>query len=209
LLLYYSFGKIDNGDKMILYEDILKEENKQDNEILRLKAKAVELPLKEEDLNTLSLIKEYLDNSYDEEAIKKYELRPGVGLAAPQIGVSKKIFGIKVYDENKVLHEYYVINPKIISESVETTYLPTGEGCLSVARDVQGLIFRPKKITVRTHLYNFETKETSKVVLKLKDYLAVVFQHEYDHLQGILFIDRINNEDPFGIPENSSPIKMG
>ena len=101
MLLYYSFGKIDNGDKMILYEDILKEENKQDNEILRLKAKAVELPLKEEDLNTLSLIKEYLDNSYDEEAIKKYELRPGVGLAAPQIGVSKKIFGIKVYDENK------------------------------------------------------------------------------------------------------------
>ena len=63
MLLYYSFGKIDKGDKMILYEHILKEENKQDNEILRLKAKNVTLPLSEEDLETLSLIKEYLDNS--------------------------------------------------------------------------------------------------------------------------------------------------
>ena len=77
MLLYYSFGKIDNGDKMILYEDILKEENKQDNEILRLKAKAVELPLKEEDLNTLSLIKEYLDNSYDEKQLKSMNFVPG------------------------------------------------------------------------------------------------------------------------------------
>ena len=193
---------------MILYENILKEENKQDNEILRLKAKNVTLPLNEEDLETLSLIKEYLDNSYNKEAIEKYALRPGVGLAAPQIGVSKKIFGIKAYDENKVLHEYYVINPRIISESVETTYLPTGEGCLSVDRDVQGLIFRPKKITVRTNLYDFEAKEIKQVILKLKDYIAVVFQHEYDHLQGILFIDRINEQDPFGIPENSSPVKM-
>ena len=151
----------------------IEEENKQDNEILRLKAKNVTLPLSEEDLETLSLIKEYLDNSYNKEAIEKYALRPGVGLAAPQIGVSKKIFGIKAYDENKVLHEYYVINPKIISESVETTYLSTGEGCLSVDRDVQGLIFRPKKITVRTNLYDFETNELKQVILKLKDYIAI------------------------------------
>ena len=48
-----------------------------------------------------------------------------------------------------------------------------------------------------------------KVTLRLKGYIAIVFQHEYDHLLGTLFVDRINKENPFFIPENSKPIVFG
>ena len=165
-----------------------------------------EFALSKEDEKTLLDMNEYLINGYDDEFIKTHDIRPGVGIAAPQIDVLKKMFVILAYDEKDRLHHYGVINPKIISSSVEMCYLPTGEGCLSVDRPTKGLIHRHKRITANCYLYDFETGNVNKTTLKLKDYIAIVFQHEYDHLFGTLFVDRINKANPFYVPENSSKI---
>ena len=187
---------------MLNYCDIIKE----DNPDLRVKCEPVSLPLSKEDEETLFKMNEYLVAGYDEKLVKKYDIRPGVGLAAPQIDVLKRMFVICAFDEDGELHHYGVINPKIVSQSIALTYLPMGEGCLSVDRSVQGLIHRPKKIKVRCHIYDFKDKEVFEAEIKLKDYIAVVFQHENDHLNGVLFIDHINKSDPFFVPENSTPI---
>lgn len=185
-------------------KDIIKEDNLD----LRKKSVDVVLPLSKEDEETLLKMNEYLELGYDEKAVKKYNIRPGVGLAAPQIDVLKKMFVILAFDENEELHHYGVINPKIVSESIALTYLPGGEGCLSVDRTVKGYIHRPKKIKANCYIYDFETKEVFEATLKLKNYIAIVFQHEYDHLFGTLFVDRINKENPFYVPEESTPIKF-
>lgn len=74
---------------MILMKDIIKE----GNPILRQKCLDVELPLKEADEKIIQTMIEYLINSQDDELAKKYNLRPGVGLAAPQIGINKNHVG--------------------------------------------------------------------------------------------------------------------
>ena len=187
---------------MLLYKDIIKEKNKD----LRKKSELVNTPLSDEDLNTLKLMDGYLTNGYDDEFVKTHDIRPGVGIAAPQIDVLKRMFVIQAYDEKGYFHHYCVINPKIISHSEALTYLETGEGCLSVDREVKGLVFRPKKIKARCLLYDFEKKELEETVLSLNGYIAIVFQHEYDHLDGILFVDRIDKTNPFLIKENATPV---
>lgn len=187
---------------MIDYSYIIKE----NHEDIRKPSENVKIPLSKEDKETMYNMYEYLINGYDEELAKKLNIRPGVGIAAPQIDILKKMFVIVAYDEHDELHEYGVINPKIVSHSEELTYLKGGEGCLSVDREVSGLIHRPKKITVEFDNFDFETGTTQHVKLRLKGYIAIVFQHEYDHLFGKLFIDHINKEQPFFIPSNSTPI---
>jgi peptide deformylase len=189
---------------MLLMKDIIRE----DDPILRLVAKEVDLPLSKEDEDTLVNIADYLGNSQDQEIATKYGLRPGVGLAAPQINISKQMLGILAYDEDGNDHQYLMVNPKLVSYSDEMTYLPSGEGCLSVDRVVDGFVPRYKKVTVETYLFNYETKELKKTKLRLKNYIAIVFQHEYDHLKGIMFYDRINQTNPFAEIPNSTPIKF-
>ena len=189
---------------MILMKDIVRE----GKQVLKDKAEEVKIPLSEEDKNTICEMMNYLYDSCDEETCAKYDLRPGVGLAAPQIGVSKRMFVMAAYDEKDHYFEMAIINPKIVSYSDELTYLPTGEGCLSVDREVKGYIHRPKKIKVTGYVYDFDKHEAFFKTIILKNYLAVVFGHEYDHLNGILFVDRINKQNPFYIPENSKPIKF-
>lgn len=185
---------------MILMKDIIRE----GNPILKQKAVNVETPVSDEDLQTLIDMMEYIYNSIDEEIGKKYDLRPAVGLAAPQIGISKKIIAISAPDEKGNVHDFALINPKILSYSDELTYLKNGEGCLSVDREVEGLVHRPKKVSFKALC--LEDGKLVEKVYKLKGYLAVVFQHEYDHLQGIMFTDRINPENPFYVPDNSTQI---
>lgn len=187
---------------MLNYNSIIKEDNLD----LRKQSKSVPIPLSKEDIKLMLDLHEYLVNGYDEKLAKKYNIRPGVGIAAPQIDVLKRMFVIIAYDEHDELHEYGVINPKIVSESEALTYLPGGEGCLSVDREVKGLVHRPKKITVEFDSFDFDNHTTSKCRLRLKGYIAVVFQHENDHLYGRLFVDHINKDNPFNIPLNSSPI---
>lgn len=170
--------------------------------VLREKAKDVILPASEEDKQTLQKMIEFVINSQDSEISAKYGLRPGIGLAAPQIGVSKKMIAIHVTDENEELYSYALFNPKIISHSTQRSYLAGGEGCLSVDREVPGYVPRYAKITVKA--VDLEGKE---IKLRLKGLPAIVFQHEIDHLNGIMFYDHIDKENPFKEPEDAIVIQ--
>ena len=185
---------------MILMKDIVKEPSS----ILKQKSVDVTLPLSDEDAKTLNSMIEYIFNSIDPEISEKYGLRPAVGIAAPQIGILKKIIVINAYDEDGKEHFYAIVNPKLMSYSDELTYLQGGEGCLSVEREAKGLIHRHKRVTVKG--YFLEDGQLVNKTIKLKGYIAIVFQHEYDHLFGTLFVDRINPINPFEVPANSTPV---
>lgn len=173
---------------MLTMKDIIRE----GHPTLAIKAKEVTIPLSNEDKETLKLMMEFLNNSQDDELALEYDLRAGVGLAAPQINISKRFMAILTHDEkDEFLHKYLLVNPKITRNSIAKTYIPGGEGCLSVDREVEGLVSRYKKITVKAHNYNIEKDLLEPIELKLKDYISVVFQHELDHLNGILFVDKL------------------
>ncbi len=159
---------------------------------LTKKAKDVKIPLSDKDKKTLKEMMEFLENSQDEEIAEEYELRAGVGLAAPQINISKRMIAILSMDEKfEVEHKLLLVNPKIISHSIKKTYLDCGEGCLSVDREVEGFVLRHKKVTIKSHLYDVKTDTLTESTFKVLGYLAVVIQHEIDHLNGILFVDKL------------------
>ena len=183
---------------MILKKDIVLDTNP----LIREKCEEVALPLSKEIEETLDKMMEYLENSQDDELAVKYDLQPGVGLAAPQIGILKRMFTVLTYDEKGQLHKYALVNPKIISTSAAKAYLATGEGCLSVPNSHQGLVKRYNKIKLTA--YDHISKQN--VTLTLKGYVAIVVQHEYDHLDGVLYYDRINKLDPFKASEDEIEI---
>lgn len=133
------------------------------NEVLRSKA----LPIKNINSGTLRLLDNMRDTLYAFD---------GVGIAAPQIGVLKRII---VIDTGDNLIE--LINPEIISREGEQT---GSEGCLSVP-GVVGLVTRNNKVTVKGL-----NREGQEVIYEAEKLLARVFQHEIDHLDGIVFTDR-------------------
>jgi len=187
---------------MLTMKDVIRE----GHPTLALKSKEVELPLSKEDKDTLKLMMEFLENGQNEEIAEKYELRPGVGLAAPQINISKRMIAVFTYDElGEKLYKTLVVNPKIVSHSVKKTYIPGGEGCLSVDREVEGITPRHKKITLKGYFYNHKTEEIKLGTMKLSGYVSVVFQHEIDHLNGVLFVeklfDNIEDAEPVVFPE--------
>ncbi|MFC7392394.1 peptide deformylase [Scopulibacillus cellulosilyticus] len=179
---------------MLTMDDIVRE----GDPILRQVAEDVQIPASDSDKETLKKMMEFLINSQDEEIAEKYHLRAGIGLAAPQIGVSKRMIAIYLTDDKDKLHQYALFNPKIISHSVEQTYLEGGEGCLSVDRDVPGIV--PRQARIKVHAYDINNKE---VILRLKGLAAIAVQHEIDHLDGIMFYDRIDKENPFKVPEGA------
>ena len=135
---------------------------------------------------------EYLTNSQIEELAEKYDLRPGMGLSAIQIGIPKRYFVVvNEYDEGK-FENYVIINPKIVSTSQEKIYVEVGEGCLSVNRDVDGIIPRYARVTVEGY-----DEEGNKIKVRAREELAIAFQHEMDHLNGILFYDHIDKKNPY------------
>ncbi|WP_034550609.1 peptide deformylase [Carnobacterium funditum] len=173
------------------------------NPTLRTPAEEITFPIGE-DIQTMGQeMLEFLKNSQDAELAEKYQLRAGVGLAAPQLDVGKKMIAVhipNVDDEtNEPLLSTVMINPKIVSHSVQSACLAEGEGCLSVNRDVPGYVPRHTRVTV-TYL----DLDGEKQKIRLKDYPAIVIQHEIDHTNGIMFYDHINNEDPFHLDENVS-----
>ncbi len=134
--------------------------------VLRQKAKKVEV------------IDEHLDEIL-EDMIETMYLGDGVGLAAPQVGLSLRMF-VMDYGEGPVK----VINPLILEKSEETAV--EEEGCLSlpeIFEDVERSVWIKAK---------FQNEKGEWIERGFRDYPARVFQHEYDHLDGILFIDRIS-----------------
>jgi len=182
---------------MITMKDIVREGHPS----LEKVAAEVSLPINDEEKTLLEDMLQFLKNSQDDELAAKYDLRAGVGLAAPQLGIEKRLIAIHFEDFNGKLYSYGLVNPKIVSHSVENSYLAAGEGCLSVDRPVEGYVPRHARITVKA-----TDMDGNQVKLRLKGYPAIVFQHEIDHLNGIMFYDHINKENPYTIPDNSIAI---
>ncbi len=156
---------------------------------LRKKAVEVAFPLSKEIETICNEMVEYLVNSQDEELAQKYQLRAGVGLAAPQINHSIRIFAIYLPYEEGESFKHIFINPKIISHTEKQQYLSTGEGCLSVDDEISGFVPRYKSITIEA--YNMQGE---KFKMRLNNYEAIIFQHEFDHLNGILFTDKVTTD---------------
>ena len=128
-------------------------------------------PVKEVNLRTKILIGDMFDTMYD---------AMGVGLAAPQVGVLKRIVTIDV-GEGPIL----LINPEIIETSGEQT---GEEGCLSVPGK-SGVVTRPNYVKVRA--FDEDMKE---IVLEGEGLLARAFCHEIDHLDGHLYVEKVEGE---------------
>ena len=105
------------------------------------------------------------------------DVADGLGLAAPQIGILKRVAIVR-YEDN----EFEVINPTILE--TEGTSIDD-EGCLSV-KDQRGLVERPAYIKVE-----FYNRKGEKQIVEAHDYFARVFFHELDHLDGIVFTDKV------------------
>ena len=173
---------------MLLMKDVLDEKDKR----LRMISKDAKLPLSQEYKNTIDKIIKELTYSQIEELAKKYDLRPGMGLAFPQLGINERIIVIvHEYDDGK-FNNYVMVNPKIVSSSEEMIAAEAGEGCLSVNRDVEGHVKRHARVTVEGY-----DVDGNKIKLRAREELSIAFQHEIDHLDGILFYDRIDKNKPF------------
>ena len=168
--------------------DILDEKEKSLREI----SKDVVFPITKDEKKLIQRIIDELTYSQIEEYSKKYDLRPGMGLAFPQLGINKRIIVIVHEVEDGVFDNYVVINPKIVSNSTEMIAAEAGEGCLSVNREVEGHVKRYARVTIE----GFD-EDGNKIRVRAREELSIAFQHEIDHLNGILFYDRIDKNKPF------------
>lgn len=171
------------------------------NKMLRTKSKEVTFPLSDKDKQLAQDAIKYLEMSQIEEYSSKYHLRPGMGLAFIQLGVPKRIFVISDEIEEGKFESYIIINPKIISHSEEQIYVEEGEGCLSINRPVEGIVPRYARIKIEA-----QDLDGNKVEYRLREDLSIAFQHEIDHLDGILFVDRIDPKNPFKNKDKMRPI---
>lgn len=179
---------------MITMDDIIRE----GHPTLRKRAKELTFPLSDDDKKLAAQLMEFLENSQDEEIAAKYKLRAGVGLAAPQVDKSIRMTAVLVPDsDGNPVFKHVLVNPKIISESVQKAALAEGEGCLSVDREIPGYVPRSNRIKLRW--FDLDGNEH---VERLKGYTSIVVQHEIDHLNGILFFDHIS-DNPFDVPEGT------
>lgn len=165
-----------------------------DEKDLRIRKKSIDVtfPLSDEIKKNIQDIKDYLYMSQIDEYNQKYNLRAGMGLSFIQLGIPLRIFVIVFEEDDKSFSNYIVINPKIISASEELIYVGEGEGCLSVNRDVEGIVPRHARITIEG--YDIDGKPFT---FRAREELSVAFQHEMDHLDGILFFDKIDKKNPF------------
>jgi peptide deformylase len=122
-----------------------------------------------------ALMDDMLETMYD---------APGIGLAAVQVGVPKRVIVMDLAREGEEPAPQYYVNPEILTASEDT--LPYEEGCLSVP-EIFDEVERPAKVTLRYLNYKGETVEEEAEGL-----YAVCIQHEMDHLAGVLFIDHLS-----------------
>ena len=196
-----AIEKVTRASHLIDMDDIIRE----GNPTLRAVAEDVTFPLSDQEIILGEKMMQFLHHSQDPVMAEKLGLRGGVGLAAPQLDISKRIIAVLVpnpedADGNPPKEAYslqeVMYNPKVVAHSVQDAALGDGEGCLSVDRNVPGYVVRHARVTVE-----YFTKDGGKKRIKLKDYNSIVVQHEIDHTNGIMFYDRINPNNPFEIKE--------
>lgn len=112
--------------------------------------------------------------------------RPGVGIAAPQLGINKKLIWVQRFDKEGTPFEFYV-NPQITWQSV--LYRKGREGCLSIP-DISGNVLRHYTIGL-----SYQQRDGTFKNEIVEGFTAVIFQHEIDHLNGILFTQRLKEQD--------------
>jgi peptide deformylase len=139
----------------------------------RLKKKS--LPVDTVDAGVRKLMDDMLETMYD---------APGIGLAAPQVGVLKRVVVLDIDREDTKTGPLFMANPEIVAASDEDVSYE--EGCLSVP-DHYSDVVRPAKVTVR-----YLDRDGKQQDLACDGLLATCVQHEIDHLDGVLFIDHIS-----------------
>ena len=174
---------------MFCEKDILDDRK---SKVLRKKSEKVTFPMSEEDILLMNNMIMYLRMSQDEDYTNESHVRAGMGLSAVQLGILKRFFVISYKKDDGTFEEYKVVNPKIVSNSEEMIYVEEGEGCLSINRYVEGIVPRYARVSIE---YFDEFGEPKAI--RVREEIAVAFQHEIDHLDGILFPDRIDKKDPF------------
>ncbi|MBN9668873.1 peptide deformylase [Roseibium aggregatum] len=132
-------------------------------------------PVEAIDDETRALADDMLETMYD---------APGIGLAASQIGILKRLFVLDVAKEDAPKEPMVFINPKIVWSSEETNVYQ--EGCLSIPEYYED-VERPAEVTVQ-----FQNREGADQEIKADGLLATCIQHELDHLNGKLFIDYLS-----------------
>ena len=182
------YVKICPGDSMLKTKDILDEKDKR----LKNISKEVSFPLADEDKKLIESMIEYLTNSQIPELAEKYNLRPGMGMSAIQLGIPKRYFVVVHEYEEQKFKNYIIINPKMTSNSEEKIYVEEGEGCLSINRETVGIV--PRFARASFEGYDLDG---NKINLRVREEVAIAFQHELDHLDGILFVDRIDKKEPY------------
>lgn len=165
---------IGNGNEMMRVTTI---DNQADSTLLRRTSR----PLRKKDVLSeefSTLCKRMLQTVQNPE-------NEGVGIAAPQVGILRRVVAVQRFDKEGEPFEFYV-NPEITAYSDDMEL--GGEGCLSVPEQ-SGDVWRAQRIEIKYRDKDFcEHKEI------IEGFTAVIFQHEIDHLDGILFIDRIEEE---------------
>ncbi len=164
---------------------------------LRTRAEQVALPLDEADKKLALAMLQHIKESQDEDFASKHKLRAGVGLAAPQVGVTKRMLVVHFEVEDGDFITHVLVNPRIIANSVKKAFISTGEGCLSVDEDYPGRVYRSYKITVDA----YDVLKNKQVKISALGYEAIVLQHEIDHLNGVLFYDHINPDNITKYPD--------
>lgn len=183
----------------ISYKDIVKD----DNPVLREISKEVIWPLEKENLNIMNQMIDYVRSSQDTNESHERNLRAAYGISAIQLGHTKKMMYIRIEnDQGFEPEEFALINPRIIETSKKTGALRSGEGCLSVEREIPGYVTRPYTVKIIA-IDHFTDRE---IEIEAHGLTAIVLQHEMDHLSGIMFYDRINKLEPNKIDPSVSII---
>jgi peptide deformylase len=171
------------------------------NPLIRTKSAKVQTPVAGADLELAEAMLQYVENSQDDQLCQQDNLKPAVGIAAIQTGNPVQLIAVVVPDpeDEEADLEFLLANPRIISQSVQSSYLSGGEGCLSVPNGHEGYVQRHARIKVRA----WDVLNQAPVTFAASGFAAIVLQHEIDHLSGILYYDHIDSENPYKADEEA------
>jgi len=133
------------------------------------------LPVRSVDGRIRELVRDMFDTMYDSK---------GIGLAAPQVGVGKRVIVVDISPVEEEIKPFALVNPEIVGKQGQVEGM---EGCLSVP-GIEGMVCRYESVTVRG-----KNESGDPVTIETSGLLSRVLQHEIDHLDGILFIDRLSS----------------